>query len=81
MDIDLSNGPPLLGNPAPGQSIVGSTEGPVPVIRLYGSTRDGQSVLAHIHGFTAYFYVLLPPSIDISDNSLIQIKGTLDQKV
>ena len=81
MDIDLASASPLTSNPAPGQEVVGSTVGPVPVIRLYGSTREGQSVLAHIHGFTAYFYVLLPVSLDISDNSLILIRTILEQKV
>lgn len=81
MDIDLTSGSPLLNNPASGHGVVGSTEGPVPVIRLYGSTREGQSVLAHIHGFTPYFYVLLPQSIDISDQALANIKMTLEQKV
>lgn len=32
-----------------------------PVLRLFGVTRDGNSVLAHIHGFRPYFYVAAPP--------------------
>lgn len=34
-------------------------EGPtkVPVVRMYGVTEEGNSVLAHIHGFLPYFYV------------------------
>eukprot|EP00392_Amoebophrya_sp_AT5.2_P000852 g854.t1 len=28
----------------------------VPILRMYGITPEGHSVLAHIHGFTPYFY-------------------------
>jgi DNA polymerase elongation subunit (family B) len=27
-----------------------------PVIRMFGVTADGNSVAAHVHNFTAYFY-------------------------
>jgi len=32
----------------------------VPVLRMYGVTEEGNSVLAHIHGFLPYFYVPCP---------------------
>jgi DNA polymerase delta subunit 1 len=32
----------------------------VPVLRMYGVTEEGNSVLAHIHGFLPYFYVACP---------------------
>merc|ERR1740138_1246569 len=32
----------------------------VPVLRMYGVTQEGNSVLAHIHGFLPYFYVPCP---------------------
>jgi len=32
----------------------------VPVLRMYGVTEHGNSVLAHIHGFLPYFYVQCP---------------------
>ena len=67
-------------NPA-GGDVIGSTEGPVPIIRLYGVTAEGQSVLAHIHGFTPYFYVSLPPGTDLSNGILGSMRITLDQKV
>lgn len=31
-----------------------------PVLRLFGVTQNGNSVLAHIHGFRPYFYVAAP---------------------
>lgn len=48
-----------------GGKTLGSNVGPVPIIRLYGVTRQGRSVMASIHGFTPYFYVSLPPSADM----------------
>lgn len=38
----------------------GSQIGPVPVMRVYGVTMDGNSVCCHVHGFTPYFYVNAP---------------------
>lgn len=44
-----------VGRHLPGMP--GATQGPVPVIRMYGVTLNGNSVLAHIHGFAPYFFV------------------------
>ncbi|CAG7733267.1 unnamed protein product, partial [Allacma fusca] len=35
----------------------GSKIPPVPVIRMYGVTDDGNAVCCHVHGFSPYFYV------------------------
>lgn len=59
----------------------GSSEGPVPVIRLYGVTQTGLSVMAYVHGFTPYLYVSLSSSIDASDTALNLMRMTLDEKV
>ena len=80
LDIDTTTGDPLNYNPA-GGNVIGSREGPVPIIRLYGVTRQGRSVMASIHGFTPYFYVSLPPSADMSDNALGQLRSVLDQRL
>ncbi|KAM9299230.1 DNA polymerase delta catalytic subunit [Gastrophryne carolinensis] len=37
--------------------MLGATQGPVPIIRMFGITADGNSVCCHIHGFAPYFYV------------------------
>lgn len=76
----MTTGSPLARNPA-GGNVIGSLEGPVPIIRLYGVTRQGRSVMASIHGFTPYFYVSLPPSADMSDSALGQLRSVLDQRL
>ena len=39
----------------------GARVGPTPVIRMFGNTMEGNSVVAHIHGFTPYFFVPAQP--------------------
>nr|XP_006813424.1 PREDICTED: DNA polymerase delta catalytic subunit-like [Saccoglossus kowalevskii] len=53
IDVDHYLGQPLKGMP-------GSTIGPVPIVRMFGITEEGNSVLCHIHGFSPYFYVPAP---------------------
>ncbi len=79
LDIDMTSGMPWTANPD--GRVVGSVEGPVPVIRLYGVTALGSSVLMHVHGFTPYLYVSLPPSCELSENFLMALRVSLDQKV
>ena len=81
VDIDVTSGPPLTENPCEGERIIGSKEPIVPIIRMYGSTKDGTSVLTYVHGFTSYFYVALPPSTNLNDNSRAKMRAYLDQKV
>ncbi|VUZ57732.1 unnamed protein product [Hymenolepis diminuta] len=38
----------------------GPNHSPVPIIRVYGVTESGNSVVAHVHGFMPYFYVAAP---------------------
>ena len=40
----------------------GAQSGPVPVIRMYGVTMNGHSVLAHVYGFHPHFFVKAPPN-------------------
>jgi hypothetical protein len=53
MDCDYVTGRPIRGMP-------GAQTGAVPVIRMFGITDSGNSVLCHVHGFTPYFYVPAP---------------------
>jgi len=47
-----------IGQPVPGMP--GASAGPVPVIRMFGVTNDGNSVCAHVHGFHPYIFVPVP---------------------
>lgn len=38
----------------------GPSEGPMPVMRMFGVTGTGVSVMAHVHGFAPYFYINAP---------------------
>ena len=53
VDIDHYIGSPIPGMP-------GLRSGPVPILRMYGVTMEGNSVCAQLHGFLPYFYVNLP---------------------
>ena len=45
----------------------GHKSGPTPVVRFYGVTAEGNSVLCHIHGFVPYFYLQAPPNFKEED--------------
>nr|XP_054761510.1 DNA polymerase delta catalytic subunit-like [Lytechinus pictus] len=42
------------------QGMPGATSGPTPIIRMFGVTDAGNSVMCHVHGFTPYFYIPAP---------------------
>lgn len=44
LDIDMVSGQPLHSNPDGSNKMVGSTEGPVPIIRMYGVTQVCKSI-------------------------------------
>uniref|UniRef100_A0A8D8LS81 DNA polymerase delta catalytic subunit n=1 Tax=Cacopsylla melanoneura TaxID=428564 RepID=A0A8D8LS81_9HEMI len=46
------------GEPIPGMP--GSQIKPVPIIRMFGVTMEGNSVCCHVHGFSPYLYVSAP---------------------
>jgi hypothetical protein len=80
LDIDMISGAPLDYNPA-GGDILGSKEGPVPVIRMFGVTPDGYSTMLAIHGFTPYFYASFNGVNEIPKQALGGIRAAMDQKV
>ena len=53
IEVDHYVGSHITGMPGPQQ-------GPCPVLRMYGVNMEGNSVLAHIHGFLPYLYVPAP---------------------
>ncbi|CAH8529749.1 unnamed protein product [Dicrocoelium dendriticum] len=52
-DVSHYKGDRLTGMP-------GASQSPVPIVRLFGVTKAGHSVCAHIHGFLPFFYVPAP---------------------
>ncbi|XP_044735057.1 DNA polymerase delta catalytic subunit [Chrysoperla carnea] len=57
IDVEHYNSQYLPGMPGP-------QSGGVAVIRMFGITMDGHSVLCHVHGFLHYFYVVVPNAFD-----------------
>ena len=45
----------------------GSHVGKIPIIRMYGLTEHGNSVMMLIHGVIPYFFVEAPPGFKESD--------------
>ena len=64
--IDMYTGDPLAAHPlaSAGRRVPGSRNRPVPIVRLYGVTKEGYSVAAHCHGFTPYCYAAAPQGFD-----------------
>lgn len=58
IDVDFYKGEKISKMPGPNHS-------PVPIIRVYGVTESGNSVVAHVHGFMPYFYVAVPQHFNI----------------
>lgn len=71
MDIDHYDGLKRDGFMGPDDSVV-------PVTRMFGVTRDGHSILCHVHGFHPYFYVYTAKKPD--ESKLEKFKETLDDR-
>lgn len=53
LDMNHYLGKPMKGMP-------GCSRAPVPIVQMYGVTDNGNSVFAHVHGFSPYFYCTVP---------------------
>ena len=71
LDIDMTNhSKPLTQNPNNEKKkkevvVVGAQKGIVPVIRVYGVTDEGYSIVTFLHGYTPYGYFALPEGYDL----------------
>lgn len=63
VDIQTYEGSPLLKHPGVGKEVPGGKGSAVPIIKIFGITREGHSVMAHVHGFTPYFYCKSPKQV------------------
>lgn len=59
VEIDQERGAPRPGMP-------GHSTGEVTIIRLYGVTTDGHSVMVHAHGFVPYIWVKAPNGFNLA---------------
>ncbi|CAI8054471.1 DNA polymerase delta catalytic subunit [Geodia barretti] len=73
IDIDYYVG----ASTVPGMPGMGT--GPVPVLRMFGVTSDGNSVCSHIHGFLPYFFV--PAPRDFSTQHCATFRSALNTAV
>nr|BAJ78748.1 DNA polymerase delta catalytic subunit [Euconocephalus varius] len=69
IDIDHYSGQPIPGMP-------GSQIGPVPVMRMFGITAEGNSVCCHVHGFSPYMFVTAPEGF--TDKHCAQFRTALN---
>lgn len=60
LDVDHYIGEPFHGMP-------GAQTGSVPIMRMFGITKEGNSICCHIHGFSPYFYVSVPETFGNND--------------
>lgn len=49
----------------------------IAIIRMFGVTKEGNSVLAHIHDFEAYFYVEKPLELNCEPDTLDELRKSL----
>ena len=52
----------------------GARAGPVPIIRMFGVNMEGNSIMAHVHGFAPYFYVPAPPGFKAEDCGKFRVR-------
>ncbi|CAH0475255.1 unnamed protein product [Peronospora belbahrii] len=84
IDIDMYDGPPLKMNPkkgseVPGLNFSGDAGHNAAIIRLFGVTMEGHSVLMHVHGVLPYFYCICPDDFD--DSRCRDVRQALDSAV
>ena len=72
IEIDHYNGEPMIGMP-------GAQIAPVPIMRMYGVTMNGNSVCCHVHGFAPYMYITAPKTFE--RKHLMEFKSALDRSV
>lgn len=60
------------------EGFMGPEKSLVPVTRMFGVTRDGHSILCHVHGFHPYFYVYTARKPD--ESKLEQFRQMLDDR-
>ena len=65
MEVDYTHGNYVHGMP-------GNTVGLVPILRVYGVTGEGHSVLCNVHGFLPYLWVPAPANFKPQDVEVVR---------
>lgn len=79
LDVDMTMGKRLDADPAdPRKQVPGAPTGLVPIIRFYGVTEAGNSVVTFVHGFTPYLYASCPQNFL---NAGGQIRRALNERL
>ena len=64
VDIDYYTDKPMKGMP-------GAQSGTVATMRIFGVTRQQNSICCHVHGFAPYLYVTVPPQFEVKSNRIV----------
>lgn len=70
LDIDYYQDKPMKGMP-------GAQSGIVAIMRIFGVTREQNSICCHVHGFAPYLYVTVPDTFKVTIHCLIMIKFSI----
>ena len=73
LEVDHYVGSHIAGMPGP-------QSGPCPVLRMYGVNMEGNSVLAHVHGFLPYLYVPAPAE-DFNTEGCVNFRFALNDVI
>jgi len=86
--VDVVVAKPRLDIPLPPYAADSATAGDfspedeVPVVRLFGSTANGQSVLVRVHGFEPYFFCTPPAGVNPdSPEQLEELRMAMDNDI
>jgi len=81
VDMDVYSGKPLEEHPVKGEVVPGLRSGETIVIRIFGVTSNGHSVVAHVHGVTPYFYCDCPGNGTFSEEDCAAFREELNSQV
>lgn len=52
-----------------------------PLIRMFGLTKDKNSILVLVSGFEPYFYIQAPEALDLSEANISKLRDSLNKNL